>query len=248
MSEVQIVVAHQERATLRVGDTFLKVDVDQARLDVEVQALRDAPVPTPRILWHEPPVLALAALPGRPLGRLGEASTASAAAWRAAGATARILHEAPLPAWAVPSKGARSAQLEQECRWIAANRLVALDVLEANRAIARTVLRPFADVFTHGDLQVAHVFVEHDEVTGVLDWSDAGPGDAHYDLACLTIGHHEHLADVVDGYGSEVDLEVIRGWWSMRCLLALRWLTEHGFDPAAPGCEIDVLRSQVARS
>ena len=24
-----------------------------------------------------------------------------------------------------------------------------------------------------------------------------------------------------------------------------RWLSEHGFDPFAPGCEIDVLRSQM---
>jgi len=24
----------------------------------------------------------------------------------------------------------------------------------------------------------------------------------------------------------------------------VRWLVEHGFDPSAPGCEIDVLRSQ----
>jgi hypothetical protein len=38
-------------------------------------------------------------------------------------------------------------------------------------------------VFTHGDLQSAHVFVRGDEVTGVIDWSEAGPGDASYDLA-----------------------------------------------------------------
>jgi len=31
----------------------------------------------------------------------------------------------------------------------------------------------------------------------------------------------------------------------LRSLLAVRWLVEHGFDPAAPGCEVDVLRSQM---
>ena len=36
---------------------------------------------------------------------------------------------------------------------------------------------------THGDVQITHVFVEGDEMTGVLDWSEAGPGDALYDLA-----------------------------------------------------------------
>jgi hypothetical protein len=38
---------------------------------------------------------------------------------------------------------------------------------------------------------------------------------------------------------------VIRAWWSLRSLTAVRWLVEHGFDPAAPGCEVDVLRSQL---
>ena len=39
MEQVQVVVAHDERATLRVGETFLKVDGDDARLDAEVDAL-----------------------------------------------------------------------------------------------------------------------------------------------------------------------------------------------------------------
>jgi hypothetical protein len=82
-------------------------------------------------------------------------------------------------------------------------------------------------------------------VTGVLDWSEAGQGDAMYDLASLTLGHPEHLGDVVAGYGTDVDIEVIRGWWSVRCLLAIRWLVEHGFDPFLPACEVDVLRSRM---
>jgi hypothetical protein len=63
------------------------------------------------------------------------------------------------------------------------------------------------------------------------------------DLAILTLGHAEHLGDVVAGYGAEVDLDVIRAWWSFRSLQAIRWLIEHGFDPFSPGCEVDVLRS-----
>ena len=72
VDEVKVVVAHNERATLRVGDVFLKIDADQTRTDVEVEAMAMAPVPTPEILWRKPPVLALAALPGTALGRLGE--------------------------------------------------------------------------------------------------------------------------------------------------------------------------------
>lgn len=83
--EVEVVVAHSERATLRVGDVYLKVDADRARVDVEVEAMSLAPVPTPEVLWHKPPVLALAALRGATLGRLGGSSTGTAAAWMAAG-------------------------------------------------------------------------------------------------------------------------------------------------------------------
>jgi hypothetical protein len=84
VEEVEVVVAHNERATLRVGDVFLKIDADQTRIDVEVEAMARTPIPTPEVLWRKPPVLALAALPGTALGRLGEPSTASSAAWAAA--------------------------------------------------------------------------------------------------------------------------------------------------------------------
>ena len=117
------------------------------------------------------------------------------------------------------------------------------DLVTRNRDIAEAALRPWTPVFTHGDLQVAHVFVDGDEVTGVLDWTEAAQGDALFDLATLTLGHPEHLDDVADGYGADVDLDVIHGWWSLRCLLAIRWLVEHGFDPSSPGCEIDVLKA-----
>jgi hypothetical protein len=90
-----------------------------------------------------------------------------------------------------------------------------------------------------------HVFVDGDEITGIIDWSEAGQGDALFDLAILTLGHEERLGDVVAGYGTDVDLDVIRAWWSLRSLLVIRWLAEHGFDPTAPGCEVDVLRSRM---
>ncbi|EME64729.1 phosphotransferase [Amycolatopsis decaplanina DSM 44594] len=99
MEKVEVVVAHHDCATLRAGDVFLKIDAGRTRTDVEVEAMAMAPVPTPEILWRKPPVLALAALRGKALGRLGEPSTASPAAWAAAGAVLRMLHDAPLPPW-----------------------------------------------------------------------------------------------------------------------------------------------------
>ncbi|WP_307871634.1 aminoglycoside phosphotransferase family protein [Micromonospora sp. U21] len=244
VEEVEVVVAHSERATVRVGDVFLKIDADQTRTDVEVEAMAMAPIPTPKILWRKPPVLALAALPGTALGRLGEPSTASSAAWAAAGAAARMLHDAPLPPWPGRRLDELASRLDGECEWLVTNGLPA-DLVTRNRRVAEAALRPWIPVFMHGDLQIAHVFVDDDEITGVVDWSEAGQGDALYDLASLTLGHEEHLCDVVAGYGTDVDLDVIRAWWSLRSLLAIRWLLEHGFDPAAPGCEVDVLKSQM---
>src|SRR5690349_7517027 len=115
VEQVEVVVAHDERATLRVGDVFLKVDADQRRLDVEVEAMALAPVPTPQVLWRKPPVLALAAVPGTALGRLGEPSTASSAAWGAAGAVVRTLHDAPLPPWPGVGLDEIASQLDDEC-------------------------------------------------------------------------------------------------------------------------------------
>ena len=245
MEEVEVVVAHRERATLRVGDVFLKIDADQTRADTEVTAMAMAPVPTPEVLWRKPPVLALAALPGTPLGRLGEPSTASAAAWTAAGAAVRMLHEAPLPPWLSRRRIESAAHLDHECEWLIANDVLPRDLVARNRSVAEAAFRPYLPVFIHGDLQLDHVFVDGDEITGVLDWSEAGQGDALYDLATLTLGHEECLDDVLAGYRVEVDLEVIRASWSMRSLLGIRWLAEHGFDPSAPGCEVDVLKARM---
>lgn len=245
VQEVEVVVAHRERVTLRAGDVFLKIDADQARTDVEVQAMALAPIPTPEVLWRKPPVLALAAVRGRPLARLGKPSVASSAAWAAAGAAVRRLHDAPLPPWPSRRVDDSASRLDAECQWLITSGVLPADLVTRNRRAAEAALRPWTPVFIHGDLQINHVFVDDDEITGVLDWSEAGQGDALYDLATLTLGHKEHLGDVLAGYGRDVDLDVIRGWWSLRSLLGIRWLIEHGFDPFRPGCEVDVLRSRT---
>jgi aminoglycoside phosphotransferase len=244
VEEVEVVVAHNERATLRVGDVFLKIDADQARTDVEVEAMAMAPIPTPEILWRKPPALALAALPGTALGHLGEPSTASPAAWAAAGAAARTLHDAPLPPWPGRSIDELASRLDSECEWLAANDVLPADLVTRNRQLAETALRPWTPVFIHGDLQVDHVFVDGDEVTGVVDWSEASQGDALFDVAILTLGHKEHLGDVVAGYGTDVDRDLIRAWWSLRCLTNVRWLAEHGYGSPEEFPEVAVLRSR----
>ncbi len=117
-----------------------------------------APVPTPEVLWRKPPVLALAALPGTALGRLGEPSAAPPAAWAAAGAAARILHDAPLPPWPGPSPGELASRLAAECEWLVASGVLPAGLVTRNRQLAETALRPWTPVFIHGDLQVDHVW------------------------------------------------------------------------------------------
>src|ERR1039457_3611390 len=136
VEEVKIVVAHHERATLRVGDVFLKIDADQRNTDVEVEAMAMAPVPTPEILWRKPPALALAALPGTALGHLGEPSTESSAAWAAAGTTGRTLHPAPLPPWPGRTVDEFASQLDSECEWLVANDVLPTEVVTRNRRLA----------------------------------------------------------------------------------------------------------------
>lgn len=243
MNEVEVVVAHSERATLRVGDVFLKIDGDRARVDIEVEAMSLAPVPTPEILWRKGPVLALAAVRGTALASLGKPSRAPSAAWIAAGAAVRRLHDAPLPPWPGRSLEDLGRRLADECDWLAANGVLPADVVARNRQRAEAVLRPWTPVFVHGDLQVDHVFVDGDEVTAVLDWSEASQGDALWDLATLTLGHPERLGDVLAGYGADVDDGPIRGWWSLRCLSNVRWLISAGYGAPEDLPEIAVLRA-----
>jgi len=245
VEEVEVVLVNNDRVTLRVGDVFLKVDADRARTDIEIEAMARAPVPTPEILWRKPPVLAVAALPGRVLGRLEEPSPASPAAWAAVGAVVRTLHDAPLPPWPGRSVDELAVRLDSECDWLVANNVLPLDVVTRNRRLAEAALRPWTPVFTHGDLHIAHVFIDGHEVTGILDWSEAAPGDALFDLATLTLGHQENLDDVLAGYGTDVDRDLIRAWQSWRCLIAVRWLVENGYGAAEDYPEVAVLRSRA---
>ena len=141
-------MAHDERATLRVGDVSLKIDSDQTLTDVEVEAMALAPIPTPEVLWRKPPVLALAALPGTALGRLGELSTASSAAWASAGAAARMLHDAPLPPWSGRGLDEIASRLDGECEWLITNGVLPTDLVTRNRRIAEAAHRPWILVRT----------------------------------------------------------------------------------------------------
>lgn len=251
MGAVDVVLANNDRVTVRVGDVFLKVDADPDRSAREVDAMSLAPVPTAEVLWRKPPVLALAAVRGAPIALPGEPSLASPGAWAAVGAAIRRLHDTPLPPWPTPcTNGARGESVEalatrlaQECEWLVVQDVLPAEVVDRNRARAEAVLRQWDPVFIHGDPHVLHVFVEGDSVSGILDWSEAAPGDAAFDLASLTLAHREQLDEVLDGYGLGIERELVQAWWSYRCLTAVRWLTENGYGPPEEYPEVEMLRS-----
>ncbi|NNF69107.1 MAG: phosphotransferase [Acidimicrobiia bacterium] len=246
MDGVSVVLANNDRVTLRVGDVFLKIDADQSRTDVEVEAMAMAPVPTPEVLWRNPPVLALSAVPGETLGSLGGSSTASSAAWVAVGAAIRKLHDAPLPPRPGKSLDELASRLAGECDWLIVNEVLPANVVRHNRDLAERALQPWTPVFTHGDLHAEHVFVDDGEIAGIIDWSEAARGDAMFDLATVTLAHQEHLDDVIAGYGADVDRDLIRAWRSWRCLTAIRWLFENGYGAPEDYPEVAVLHGELS--
>ncbi|MEN3272739.1 MAG: hypothetical protein V7636_1500 [Actinomycetota bacterium] len=204
-----------------------------ARLEVEATAIAlagDGGIPVPTVLWQEANVLALGALPGAQLGRLGDASSASSASWSAAGEVAARMHALPLPPWTGADVDGVRAFVDGECRWLVDNEIAPADVVTRVRRVGEPGLRSRPPVFSHGDFQAAHVLVDGDTVTGIIDWSDCAQGAPEWDLAILTVGHGEHLDDVLRGYGADVDRDVIRANWALRRLCAIRWMIEHEFD------------------
>lgn len=238
---VEVMLANNDRVTVRVGDVFLKVDADQARTDREVAAMEAAPVPTAPVLWRKPPVLALATLAGTPIGKLDEPSRASAAAWRSVGEAVRAMHDAPLPDRMGKTRESRRARLDSACDWLRNNHTVPAEVVEYNRQQAELALEPRPHAFTHGDLHIAHVFVDGDALSGILDWSEAGQDDPMFDVASLVLGHADRLDDFLAGYG-DADRDVIHAWRSFRCLVVLPWLFDNGYGNAADLPEAQILR------
>jgi len=76
---------------------------------------------------------------------------------------------------------------DDECAWLVANDVLPVDAVRRSRSLAEAALRPWTPVFVHGDLQLGHVFVDGDRVTGIIDWSEASQGDALFDLAVLIL-------------------------------------------------------------
>lgn len=244
-SFVEVVSAHHERAVVRVGDAFVKLESDVENLRRERAALACAPIPTPEVLWWNdgpPAALAVSALSGSPLGRFGEASPHGPEVWARVGGFVRELHVAPVPDWLEAVGGSWATVIDELKEWLLRDTSAPASVIEARASFAHSVLdeRRTEPVFVHGDLQAAHVIVDGGEVAGVIDWSSVGAGDPLLDLAALTVGHREYSSAVLDGYGADVDLDALRGYWTLCRMNGVRFMVEHGFDASGDLAALEV--------
>lgn len=53
---------------------------------------------------------------------------------------------------------ALAAALNDECKLLVTKGVLPADLVACNHQVAKAALRPWAPAFTHGDLQIAHVF------------------------------------------------------------------------------------------
>src|SRR3954471_12924479 len=177
----EIVISHEERAVVRIGDMFVKADRNDDRIERELAALRDATIPRPTVLWQRTgPVhlLAVAAVDGSPLAVRGRSSTYGREAWAAAGAIAAQLHGQAVPTDLQRPSRYLLENLDELEAWMLSRKLAPRQVVVEHARRARTARdHVTTKTFIHGDLQPAHVFMRPDNtIAGVVDWGDAGVG------------------------------------------------------------------------
>lgn len=257
-----VLVDLPDRAALRLSldgrHVLLKVDSSPARSDREVMGLRRAGrggVSVPEIVWHEagpPALLALGWVEGTSLA-------AGADAWREVGEELHRLHE-PHASRSSLRFDHRGATWNGFLRWWLRDEIaqcVGLRVLSPveGEAIRTRVVRILDDMaepprrFLHGDLQPEHVIKETG--TGrvvIVDWGDAGSGDALWDLAVLALDHRERLPEVLIGYQPIASIEDhieghLDAYRLLRYLGEITWLLARGFDASV---SISGLRSVAA--
>jgi aminoglycoside phosphotransferase (APT) family kinase protein len=234
---IDLLVQHQDRAVVRVGDTYVKIERDTDKAAREHAALGCVPVPVPEVLWFQPgppAVLALRHVEGRPI-----TADAPPSEWRLAGETVRALHRAPRPDGLHDVGWHGTADLDwiidDDARWVTDRGLIDPGLVRrvadlASRGLADLAVDP---VHAHYDLQSTHVLMRDGKVAAVIDWGDVDLGDPWYDVATLTSRAKHRLGDLAVGYGP-VDGDVVRSWWAQRHLGEVRWMVEHAMDPAEP--------------
>lgn len=238
---------------------IVKVDLADFRADREYRALciaREGGLPVPEIVfWNSglPSVLIY-----RPVSGLSLVQVDTEAAWNDAGRHLRRIHE--LPAQGVGPfdwKGNGWADfarlwLAQSLQWLAQSGLMA--DLEIERltnigwaGIEGAEERPRR--FLHGDCQPLHYLVDAatNEISGIIDFGDAGTGDPLWDIATICV-NRARRPWLLAGYG-DVDAgpeslgALLDSYYVLRHISAVGWLIENELD-AKPS--VDLLRQIIA--
>jgi aminoglycoside phosphotransferase (APT) family kinase protein len=130
--------------------------------------------------------------------------------------------------------------------------LTAADVMPADVADRLSALEPFDQVqplkpaLLHADLHPRHIYAAEGNLTGIIDWGDAGFGDPLFDLGRFSRAGSAPTTALLSGYGLERTPELdhtltfYRVTWS---LLVLHWELEAGGDWFA--AHIDAIRSDL---
>lgn len=249
---IRVVTNHHERlvfvAINSVGRrVVIKTDTDTRRLCREADTLRAAAaagVPVPEVLEFTeafPATLVMTHVDGEPLWEAGDNC------WLDVGRQLRRLHRDVVPPTSVPMFGGGDLWWSHLRSWALAERDVCLARGSLLTIIVDRLYKLLAAAFArndepprrllHGDCAPYHWLCRDGDVVGVIDFGDVALGDPAWDLVVLTRWDREFLTDVLAGYEADERLrahtEAMYVPYSvMRCLAAMSWLVEHGFDPS----------------
>lgn len=116
-----------------------------------------------------------------------------------------------------------------------------IDADVADRFLAVVQLRdhlPATTVLAHGDASPQHFLQRRGSLTGVIDFGDAGVGDAAADLAVLTLWVPDRIESIIDAYTATHPAETtgdlgarIAFHRPLRHLAAAIWSERNGFSP-----------------
>jgi aminoglycoside phosphotransferase (APT) family kinase protein len=152
------------------------------------------PVPQPEVVSQDPLRVRHRLVPGVPCPGRTAAHGAQLGSFLAA------LHAVPVREALEHGalSAAETARQRQDDRNDFAGRVVPLLPVEARpdalRLLVRLAQADYAVALVHGDVGPAHVRVVDDEITGVIDWTDACLGDPALDLAWALNGTSDEFA------------------------------------------------------
>ncbi len=201
-------------------------------------------VPVPRVVQERPLVVRHRRIRGVPIARLDEA------AGRRLGQFLLALHSRPLDEAVALGVPDRSQTLASRMRLLARLRAEVLGLLprglvESGAALLDRVAGAPVDTLVHADLGPAHLLVHVERLHGVIDWTDAGVGDAALDLSWALQGSAAPFAaGVSDAYGVH---PAVRGRARDWHLLGPWHEVLHGVDTKDPSYVRSGLAGAVAR-